>query len=359
MNSRKGETVEMKTKEIAIYGARMVAMSVYHAIKELYPDYRVVSFLVNSRRQNPDGIDGIPVIELKDFARTDLAVWIAAQDNYHGEIVEALGKKGIFEYVKIDAQAEAQLMERYYTEVMGFPFLHSLKMGDKKADLAVYVSKFHGDRPLRDMKEPASWMHSIQSGAALTDKRICELQDNEGENISGKNRNYSELTSMYWIGKHAEAEYLGLFHYRRMLELSEEDLYRLKANHIDAVLAYPAVYYPNIQTHHSYYVSESDWNAMKQALEELQPEYAAAMPELFAGKLFYNHNIFIARKEIFQNYCSWLFPILERTEELSTPKGWEREDRYIGYLGENLTRLYILYPRNDMNFVYTGRRMLV
>lgn len=33
---------------------------------------------------------------------------------------------------------------------------------------------------------------------------------------------------------------------------------------------------------------------------------------------------------------SSLFPILERTEQLSIPRGWERCDRYIGYLGENL-----------------------
>lgn len=349
----------MKTREIAIYGARMVAMSVYHAIKELYPDCRVAAFLVNSKRQNPEDIDGIPVMELEKFDRNDLKVLIAAQDNYHLEIVEALEKKGIREYVKIDAKAEAELMEQYYKEVEELPFLHSLKQGDRKADLAVYISKFHRDRPLKETGRQMDWMHPIQAGAALTHEKICELRDDQGENISRKNRNYSELTSMYWIGKHADAEYLGLFHYRRMLELSEEDLYRLTASRIDAVLAYPAVYYPNILTHHSYYISEGDWKAMKQALEELQPEYAAAMPELFGGKLFYNHNIFIARKEIFQNYCSWLFPILERTEELSVPRGWEREDRYIGYLGENLTTLYFLYHRNDLNIAYTGRRMLI
>ena len=67
----------------------------------------------------------------------------------------------------------------------------------------------------------------------------------------------------------------------------------------------------------------------------------------------------IARKEIFQNYCNWLFPILERTEELSEPKGNERADRYIGYLGENLTTLYFMYHKKDLNIVYTGRRMLL
>ena len=91
----------------------------------------------------------------------------------------------------------------------------------------------------------------------------------------------------------------------------------------------------------------------------INPEYAAAMPEIFKEKFFHNHNILIAKKKVFQDYCSWLFPVLERVEELSEPKGRDRADRYIGYLGENLTTLYFLYHKNDLNIVYTGRRMLV
>ena len=67
----------------------------------------------------------------------------------------------------------------------------------------------------------------------------------------------------------------------------------------------------------------------------------------------------IAKKKIFQDFCNWMFPILARTEELSEPKGWQRSDRYIGYLGENLTALYFLYHRNDFNITHTGRLMLV
>lgn len=349
----------MKTEEIAIYGARMVAMSVYHAIKTLYPACRVLAFLVTDKKNNQDSIDGIPVVALEDFDRRDVKILIAAQDNYHDEIVVALEERGMNDYVKIDAGTEARLMERYQQQAEGIPFLHTLKEGKRRADVAVYISKFYKDRPLKTVCEPKDWMHPIQSGAALTDSSICELKDNAGDNISEKNGNYSELTSMYWIGKHADAEYLGLFHYRRFLELSEEDLYRLDENHVDVILAYPAVYYPNILSHHRYYLKEQDWDAMMQALEELEPAYAKALPKIFEGKLFYNHNMLIARKNIFQDYCNWLFPILERTEELSEPKGCKRSDRYIGYLGENLTTLYFQYHKKDFNIAYTARHMLI
>ncbi|MCI8416917.1 MAG: DUF4422 domain-containing protein [Lachnospiraceae bacterium] len=354
------EKLELENgEEIAIYGARMVAMSVYHAIRALYPQCRVIAFLVTSRVGNRAEIDGIPVMELKDFSKKQVKILLAVQDNYHREIGAELEKRGMLHYIPINAKLEAALMERYYQEVEELPFLHSLKKGTEKADLAVYVSKFHGDKPLKEQWEPATWMHPIQAGAALTESSVAQLKDNQGENISRKNGNYSELTSTYWIGKHGTAEYLGLYHYRRMLDITEEDLYRLRENKVDAVLSYPAIYYPNIWTHHEYYLKEGDWAAMVQALQEQAPEYARDLPELFYGKFFLNHNMLVAQKKVFREYCDWLFPILERTEELSEPRGWERADRYIGYLGENLTTLYFLYNQRNLNLVYTGRRMRI
>ena len=69
-------------------------------------------------------------------------------------------------------------------------------------------------------------------------------------------------------------------------------------------------------------------------------------------------NMFIMKKEVLDAFCTWLFPILERTEALSTPKGWERRDRYIGYLGESLMTLYFLYHKKDLKIYHAGRLML-
>ena len=98
---------------------------------------------------------------------------------------------------------------------------------------------------------------------------------------------------------------------------------------------------------------------MLQALAECEPEYAKKLPEVFEGQYFYNYNMLIAKKQVFREYCDWLFPILKRTEELSVPKGCERADRYIGYLGESLTTLYFMINRDNLNIAHTGRRMLI
>ncbi len=98
---------------------------------------------------------------------------------------------------------------------------------------------------------------------------------------------------------------------------------------------------------------------MLKALEECAPAYAKVLPDVFADKYFYNYNMLIARKQVFRDYCNWLFPILKRTEELSTPRGWERADRYIGYLGESLMTLYFMVHKNDLRIAHTGRLMLI
>ena len=97
---------------------------------------------------------------------------------------------------------------------------------------------------------------------------------------------------------------------------------------------------------------------MLRALRECEPDYADALPDIFAGRYFYNYNMFLAKDTVWKAYCDWLFPILKRTEELSVPKGSERADRYIGYLGENLTTLYFMYHKDDLKIAHVGRILL-
>ena len=349
-------------EKIAIYGAQMVAVSIYYAMKALYPKLEVLAFVVSKMQGNPAMIDGVPVIPLEMYERKadkGHKILIAVPENFHAEISEGLKAKGFVNYICIDSVTEAEIMRRYYQENKYFELLSSTSKGEEKADLFVGMSKFHKDRQLNGSYAIPDYIHSVQAGAALTDTRVAEFEDDIGENISHKNVNYSELTALYWIGKHRSSEYMGLFHYRRMLDINEEDLFRLRENDIDVILPYPTVHYPNIQEHHKRYLKEQDWEAMLQALEELAPKYAEKLPEIFQKQFFYNYNMVIAKEKVFKDYCNWLFPILERTEELSTPKGSERADRYIGYLGENLTTLYFMVHADDLRIVHTGRRMLI
>ena len=89
------------------------------------------------------------------------------------------------------------------------------------------------------------------------------------------------------------------------------------------------------------------------ALKELQPEYADCITDILSQKYMYNYNNILAEKTVLCEYCEWLFPILERTEQLSVPKGFDRSDRYIGYIAESLETLYFLKNSARLNIVHT------
>lgn len=232
-------------------------------------------------------------------------------------------------------------------------------------DLEVYVAKFYKDKPLSLAYDHPAWLIPIQAGASLAPKKVADVLDNAGDNISFKNANYCELTALYWVWKNRllgepdrSGKYYGLFHYRRYLDLCGEDMIHLAKGDIDAILPFPTIHEPDIREHHARYIKGSDWDAVLQALEELEPAYHAAYEEIFSQEYMYNYNIIIAKAAVLREYCEWLFPILERVEELSVPKGSERADRYIGYIGENLLTLYFLYHKDRLNLVHTGRIML-
>ena len=147
-------------------------------------------------------------------------------------------------------------------------------------------------------------------------------------------------------------------HYRSILELTEDDILRLADNDIDVILPYPMPYEPNMEEHHRRYLKEDDWEAVREAVRESRPEYAEVFEDILKQKFFYNYNIIIARKEILAEYCKWLFPILERVEKLSVPRGEERSDRYMGYIGETLETLYFMYQKERLNIMHAGCKFL-
>ena len=64
---------------------------------------------------------------------------------------------------------------------------------------------------------------------------------------------------------------IGLVHYRRILELSEDDVLRLMDNGVDAVLPFPMPYEPNIEVHHKRYLKKEDWDAVLKAISGRHP----------------------------------------------------------------------------------------
>ncbi len=361
--------------DLVIYGAQGIALGAYKAIHDLFPQRRVRCFLVTKYGENAKELFGLPVLELKVFVRSlaeeeknNIEVLIATPESVMGDIERDLEEQGMHCRVRLTSLRWAELMGFHYVRNKKYVPLSALPPGFHEPKITLYMARFFKDKPLRNAFSLPEWVIPIQVGAARCSERVADVRD--GENISAKNANYSELTALYWIWKnrlrrdivhntlYSDREYYGLSHYRRILEFSGDDIMKLVDNAIDVVLPYPMPYEPDIEEHHKRYLSDEEWNILLMVLKEQQPEYAEVFPEILKQQYFYNYNIILAHREILADYCKWLFPILERVDQICNPGGG-RCDRYIGYVGESLETLYFMYNQDKLNIAHTGCRFLI
>ncbi len=358
--------------DLAIFGAQAIALGAYEAIHNLYPARKIRCFLVTERGNNAEYCAGLPVLEVPAFSdslsaseKEQLEILIAAPEDVMPVIEDSLDAYGFHCHVRLTSLRWAELMGYYYVQGSCMP-LSALPVGYHRAEIHMFQARFYKDKPLSSDYDLPAWITPVQVGAALCKERVADIVDCEGENISEKNVNYSELTALYWIWKNrlqipspdSKKAYYGLCHYRRILNLSGDDLLRLTDNEVDVVLPYPMPYEPDIEAHHRRYLKREDWDAVLRAVLELQPEYAKTFPDILKQRFLYNYNILLAREEVLADYCGWLFPILELLEQYSIPKGVDRKDRYIGYVGETLTTLYFMYNKNSLHITHAGCRFL-
>lgn len=358
---------------LVIFGAQGIALGTYLSICHLYPIRKVDCFLVSERGINAEYLADIPVLELDFYAdrlsqaeKQNVEILIATPECMMPEIEKELDRKGLYCHVRLTSARFSQLQNFYHSCDREFLPLAALPIGYHKADMHVFMAKFYKDKRLVQKFPGQEWITPIQVGASLCRERIANILDCEGEHISEKNVNYSELTALYWIWKNRlngqwgddPDAYYGLCHYRRVLELSEDDLCRLTDNAVDVVLPFPMPYEPDMEAHHRRYIRKQDWDTLLMVLKELYPQYIPEISEVLSQQYLYNYNIIIAKKGVLDSYCRWLFPILERVEELSLPKGKDRADRYIGYMGETLATLYFMMNKKNLTIVHTGYRFL-
>ncbi len=352
-----------------IYGAGIVACCIYTAYKYLY-NMLPQGFLVSSRENNPKEIDGIAVnlFEEIDHKSNKFTYVIATPQPHHAAIIELLHKNGVEnKYIfLIDNKQENSIMEEYYAQQADFLTAKQVLSSyqddtTRNVDIQIYQARCHVDRDLNSPQKVSRYIHPIQVGASLTSQRIAALLDNDGENISEKNRNYCELTATYWAWKNKNIPYKGLCHYRRVFDLTDGQLQKLLGIDftIDAVLPYPTVYYSGMEEEHLRYVEEKDWEAMLQALQEAAPDYYKAYKTIAKEPYFYNYNMLIAKQNIFDDYSSFLFSVLQETEKRLKIKATERADRFAGYLGENLTTIYFRANKDKYKIAHVGKVLLM
>lgn len=191
----------------------------------------------------------------------------------------------------------------------------------------------------------------IQSGCALTDKRIAELADDTGDNISQRNPSYSELTALYWVWKNQKSKYVGWRHYRRMLAISDDELEQCMAEGIDVIMPEPMELSEDIAQQYIEATTADTWFTMLQVLQKRHPDYYRAAQVTFKRNLFFPFCMGIWSWKYFDEYCNWLFPILDEVYEMIGEKQDVYINRYIAFLAERLHSLYFIVNGSKLKYI--------
>jgi hypothetical protein len=195
------------------------------------------------------------------------------------------------------------------------------------------------------------------------------LSDSTGENISALNSSYCELTTQFYAWKNCQSDYVGFYHYRRYLNFliddsiydglrpgekwyeptlptieyltSAEQLQSLKEllKIYDVITPNKYILAPNIKE--QYYANTSNQDPWIKFIEEINRKYGNLDTYFTTTARASICNMFIMKKDVFDAYCSDLFPIIDRVYKKIGQSYDHQNNRYPGFLAERFLGFWL------------------
>ncbi len=206
--------------------------------------------------------------------------------------------------------------------------------------------------------------------------------DNTGEHIHEKNGRYGELTALYWIWKNYPIQdFVGLCHYRRYFWVKQFSVFyptsmsalkfeKMKQEfafsgerdlgNADIILPRSVTLKITVQEQFLKYHHFEDLKRMRQVMEEIHPEYLGAWDKVMLGNKLNLIIMFLTKKEIFDQYCCWLFPLMFRFDELDNQQiriGYQQ--RVNAFMAERMMNIFVLHNKlrvKELPYVMVGNK---
>ena len=80
--------------------------------------------------------------------------------------------------------------------------------------------------------------------------------------------------------------------------------------------------------------------------------------DFLEGQIHFPNNMVIAKRDIYLDYCNFMFKVLQGMQEHYKETETPRPDRYLGYVGELLTTVYFAYHREKWRTIFIDYRLL-
>ena len=217
---------------------------------------------------------------------------------------------------------------------------------------------------------------------------LYDYFDDDGEDtLSAKNDLYSELTAQYWAWKNLDLEYYGFCHYRRFFIFAPDrqlddgygncfctawnekvwDYLQVRDKHIlealngcDGIMTELS----DIRSDQKYetvldqygggrYRFAKDLLTAGDVIEELFPAYRPYFDRVIQGHYTCFCNMYILKKRLFEEYCSFLFPVLKEVERRTDFTAYSKESRrFLGHISERLFTVFYLYQKDSHKYTW-------
>lgn len=203
----------------------------------------------------------------------------------------------------------------------------------------------------------------LEVGAARRADHFGNARDDEGSNISLRNPSFCELTGLYWIWKNTADPVKGVVHYRRYFSrhrrtndeneiISFHELTGFLNGRYDIILPKKTYYSESAKEQMLQCCTKETLALLNETMKNMAPSYMGAYRRFMNGDACTQYNMLAAGREVFDDYCGFLFPILfemEKHIDLSTMTDYER--RVFGFIGERLLDVWVLKHRLSVKYL--------
>lgn len=363
----------MKYVYIAGAGSRGVTMAKY--LTYLDKNIKIKAYLYNNDEYNPAEIDGIPVLNISREANLnkEYPVYIATRWVNQKKLINSLRAYDMKEILPVDVDMDMKFrnafIKKYYKSI-GRVYnkisyyenednMISLNREYKGYTGCIYVASSSFDGELKEKYDKKEYEKVIQVGTALTDERIkADCYDNVGSNISDKNKQFCELTGLFWVWKNAKEDYIGMAHYRRHFLLPQNWLEIVEKHDIDVILPVPLYVSPNLVGNYCDRHLSEDWNILMEYICANNSSEYQEMMTFFKNNLYSPCNMIVAKRKIICEFCEWLFPILDAVVKRIGQHKDLYQNRYPGFMAERLMTYYFESKMGEYNIVYADKNFL-
>ena len=361
---------------VYIAGASSRARTTKEYLEKLNPKLNILAFLVSPEMSdNPSKVDGLSVLTISAESKIDISarVYLGTRGDNHFKLTKELVEIGfsVGNIIPVTPELDMELRNEYVKKEFNNIGRAFVKLDDylggryieKEEQISshLYVVKTVFDHVFEKNVDLKRYEYILQAGTGMADSKLPDASyyDDQGDNISDKNSQFCELTAMYWIWKNSEEPIVGLEHWRRRFLLPDDWTQLIISNGIDVILPVPLCVMPSLKENFVTRHLPVIWDMTMNIIGELYPEDKYKPEDYFIHTNLYSPcNMLIARKEIFDDYCSWLFPILIELNNRIGVVEDKYQNRYPGFVSERLLNYYFEVHRNDLNIVFADKSFL-